>query len=472
MRSTRERVGGNRTALLPPLLSFLLVAAFAAPAPAQRPARGANPPEPEPEAKPLREDDVERIARAYDGADTWTLRAMVLLSLGKDFPPTGARLVLDAAQDKDERLPPYAIELLRGMDAEALKKVATPELVGELVERTLRTKHRLLRERTLDVLARIAPEAGATTREAWRAWWKDAQKTYAPPAWVPPPKPPMEEEFKTTATLFVERAFDLRDAGLDVAIVIDTTGSMQPAIDAARDAIGDVVTLLSNVAPKLRLGLVEYKDLGDLGDGAQVLVPLSRGEKAVHEKLGRLIASGGGDAPERVEKGVEFALGTEMNWNKEANRLILVIGDAPPHAESQAGLLELVKRAHDEPFARPPKPGKPEAPRTGGGPKPSSKAEPLRPFITSTIYTAPEAKKTFEEIAKAGGGASVYLDVGRGGRPARGGKDAPEPEDASGADPAVRSVVEHIMLLSFGAEHRAALSILVRTFFEYLDGAK
>lgn len=459
------------------LLLALFLATPLALASAQNPPKRAEPAPKEPE--PLTIDDASHIVRAYETSETWTLKAMVLISLGKDFPPNGAAIVAKALRDKDERLPPHAIELLRRMEAEALREIATPELVAALVEHSAKAKHKLLRERALDVLARMAPDVAAKDQRDWLAWWNGVKKAYAPVEWVPPPKPKSEDEYKTTATLFVERAFDLRDAGLDVAIVIDTTGSMQVAIDTARDAIEDVVTLLANIAPKLRLGLVEYKDLGDLGDGAQVLVPLSRGEKAVHDKLGRLVASGGGDIPERVEKGVEAALSPEMNWNKEANRLILVIGDAPPHAESQAGLLELVKRAHDEPFAKPPKPGKPEAPRTGAPLKSNAKGEPLRPFITSTIYTAPEAKKTFEEIAKAGGGSAVLLDLGRSPKP--GGKPTEEPPEkpgeeaapkataANATDPSVRRIVEHIMLLSFGQEHRSALEVFVRTFFDYLD---
>lgn len=63
----------------------------------------------------------------------------------------------------------------------------------------------------------------------------------------------------------------------------------------------------------------------------------------------------------------------------------------------------------------------------------------------------------------------MQLDVGRG---PRGAKPAPALEDLAGADPAVRTIVEHILLLSFGQEHRAQLELFVRTFFEYLDGAK
>ena len=455
-------------------LFLCLLLGFAAPAAAQNPPQRAAPAPKEPAPKPLSYDDAEILVRAYGGADTWTLKAMVLLSLGTDFPPNGAGIVTQALRDKDDRLAPHAVELLLRMPPEAAKEIATPELVGELVERTAKVKHKLLRARALEALALLLPDVQAKDQREWLAWWTGAKKTYAPLEWVPPPKPKVEDEYKTTATVFVERAFDLRDAGLDVAIVIDSTGSMQVAIDTARDAVADVVTLLANIAPKLRLGLVEYKELGEIADGAQVLVPLTRGEKAVQDRLARLVASGGGDMPERVEKGIEAALSQEMGWNKDANRLILVIGDAPPHAGTLPPLLELVKRAHDEPFAKAPKPGKPDAPRTGGAARAREKEEDLRPFITSTIYTSAEARTPFEEIAKAGGGAAVHLALGRkGGGAARPAGDEPaKASAANAADPAVRTIVEHIMLLSFGQEHRARLALFVRTFFEYLDGEK
>ena len=428
-------------------LSLLL----SAPLWAQSPAPAKPVAETPPAVQALDQGRTEAIVRAYDAAESWSLQAIVLLSLGTDFHPAGASIVLRALRDKDARLRPHAVELLRRMEPEAAARVALPELVGELIDNTLRDKSALLQQRTLEVLARMLPDAGAEDRAGWRKWWSAAQKTYAPPAWRAPKAVEAEERGRSVAGSIVERAFDLRDAGLDVAIVIDSTGSMQVAIDAARDAIDDVVALLSGIAPKLRLGLVHYKDFDDFGDGAQLLVPMSKNQDAVRERLARLAASGGGDVPERVEKGIEFALGDEMRWNKEANRLILVIGDAPPHPESRAELLRLVKRAHDDPFAR--------AKHPTTGPK-----QPLRPFITSTIATSKEAKADFDEIAKAGGGTSVLLEIGET-RAAPGAK--PGAGDDGGS--AVRKVVEHIMLLSFGQQHRAQLELFVRTFFEYRD---
>jgi Mg-chelatase subunit ChlD len=315
----------------------------------------------------------------------------------------------------------------------------------------------------VDVLRRMVPAAGATDRRGFDEWWRTTKATWAPPPWQ---APPAAKGGGTVAGSVVQRAFDLRDAGLDVAIVIDSTGSMQGPIDAARDAIHDVVALLSGVAPKLRLGLVHYKDFGDIGDGAKLLVPMTKAQDEVRDKLDKLVASGGGDVPERVEAGVAVALSREMGWNKDANRLILVIGDAPPHPEAEEPLYELIRKAREQPFA------------SGKGPVTGVAKDTVRPFITSAIATSPAPKAQFERIAAAGGGMCVVLEgVGGRGRPgarAGGDKGADQGGGKGGAaapttNRATQQLVEHIMLLSFGAQHQAQLRRFVRTFFEYRD---
>jgi len=411
-----------------------------------------RPPPPSPTApkeeppKPLDEGQTRAIVGAYDTAEHWALQAIMLLSLGHDFHPEGARPVLHALTGKEPRLRPYAVELLLALESEQLARVATVEILDALVALAAREKNELLASRAAEVLAKRFSRPTGGARGEWVAWWRQARATHALAPWIAPEAD--NEPGRSVARAFVERAFDLRDAGLDVGLVIDSTGSMQIPIDSVRDAIDDLVGVLAGIAPKLRIGLAHYKDLEDLGDGAQLLVPLTRRHADVRERLGKLIAGGGGDVPERVEKGVEVALSKEMDWNREANRLLLVIGDAPPHADALEPLLKLVKDAHDRPFAR--------------GAKPvSGKREPLRPFITSTLATSRAAQPTFEQIAKAGGGTCVLMEVqaGRAGAAAR-------PGD-SGA--AARTIVEHVLLLSFGAQHRPQLQRFVRTFFEYRD---
>ncbi|MFM7297654.1 MAG: vWA domain-containing protein [Planctomycetota bacterium] len=415
------------------------------PGPAQPPQAPAKPEEKVEPPKPLDRTLTEAVARTWSTAEHWALQAIVLLSLGNDFHPAGAVPLAASLRAEDVRLRPYAVEVLRGMEPTKLACVATPELIDALVEVVYKEKNELLGSRAAEVLARVFADGPGLERKAWKRFWQERRETYVPAPWQPPPSE--ASDGRSTAGAFVERAFDLRDAGLDVAIVIDSTGSMQAAIDIARDAIYDVVSLLSGVAPKLRLGVVHYKDVTDFSDGAQLLVPMTKKQEVVRESLAKLVANGGGDLPENVDKGLEVALGKEMDWNKEANRLILVIGDAPPHPASMGAVLQLVKDAHDKPFVR--------------GSKPlSGKREPLKPFITSTIATSQACKAEFEQIAKAGGGASVYMEVRNGGGRATNDVDPAQ---------AARSVVEHVLLLSFGAQHRPQLQRFARVFFEYRD---
>ena len=430
--------------------SALVLAFLAGTALAQAPAAPKqSPAAPAPAAlaqAPLGEAATQVLVRAHDEAGHWALRAIVLLSLGRDFHPAGSTALVKALADKDARMHAYAVELLRRMDPAAAPKVATRELVDALVDGPLQEKSEFVRDRTLEALSLLVPGTGANDRNGWREWWRRNELLHVPPAWTPPPAAPRGAG--TVAGSVVEKAFDLRDAGLQVAVVIDSTGSMQQAINAARDAIDDVVALLSGIAPRFEVGLVHYKDFGDMGDGAKLLEPLTRDQKAVRERLAKLVAGGGGDTPERVECGVGVALGREMGWDRNANRLVLVIGDAPAHEEVMTELVDLVKRAHDQPFS------KAKGPVTGA--KQPSK---LRPFITSCIATNPAAKAHFEAIAAAGGGACVLLPLATPN-----GKDV-----AAAQSKAVQEVVRHVLKLSFGTQYEAQLNLFADVYFSWRD---
>ncbi|MFN8825180.1 MAG: vWA domain-containing protein [Planctomycetota bacterium] len=399
------------------------------------------------------------IVRSYGETEPWSLRAVVVLSLGSDWHPDGVPIVLATLRDRDERLVPYGIEVLRGMDDASLREVATHELVDELVDKQLKRKNALFTSRVLAVLARMLPQANITDRKSAETWWRHNRDLYVVAPWTEPPKVQGAQRGATVGTSVLTRAFDLRDAGLDVVIVVDSTGSMQIAIDTARDAIDDVVALLSGIAPKLRLGLVDYKDLEDVEEGARLLAPLTKNQQDVRDKLAKLEAGGGGDFPERVDKGIEIALSKGMGWNKDANRLLLVIGDAPVHSEHETALLDVVKRAYEHPF------------ETGKGAITGKKAE-LRPFVTSTIGIGPGPTDQFARMATAGGGASVTLELQAAAPPPAGGRGAapPPPPPAAAAartNASVQQIVEHVLALSFGPSHRAHLQRFVRTFFEY-----
>jgi Mg-chelatase subunit ChlD len=417
------------------ILPFLLLLSSIAPAPGQdagTPPRGLN------------EKDTAGVVQTFAGADSWGMQAIALLSLGTDWHPAGSAIVLQAMQSKDARLRPFGIEQLRRTDPRVFASVCTPELVAELVDHQLQAKCELVRERALAVLQRLFPQAAAGG-DAMQRYWHEHQDGYAPPAWTAPPPDP--DANRTVAV--VQRAFDLRDAGLQVAIVIDSTLSMQPGINAARDAVNDIATILASIAPKFELGLVHYKDLCDFPVGARILEPLTRNRERVRDRLEHLVEGGGGDFPEKVDAGIEVALSKEMKWNKDSNRLILVIGDAPPHKQDMDRLLALVERAHKHPFQDPKDP-------PAAAPK-----LPLRPFIVSAIAVAPEAKSAFEQIAKAGGGTCVAMEL-----PAAS-PGAPASAPRSGQTTAGEQIARHVLVLSFGMQFEPQLRAFVDTFFAY-----
>ena len=137
---------------------------------------------------------------------------------------------------------------------------------------------------------------------------------------------------------------DLRARGLDVVIVLDATGSMQRFIDRARDTLDEIIADLAVVVPTLRLGIVAYRDTGD--EWVTRTLDLSADRYRIHDFLYRLEASGGrrvgADFEEAVEVGLEVAC-DGSSWRPEARRVVLLVGDAPYHAEDQSAALATVR---------------------------------------------------------------------------------------------------------------------------------
>ncbi len=385
-------------------------------------------------------------ARYHDSADSWTLKALALTSLGEHWHPVGTPMVLDALKSRDRRLVAFGLEALYRTRADVLRAVATPDLIEELIDHTSRTRVQLVKDRALAVLERLAPDASASDRGDWKSWWRQHRRDWAPAEWPALPKPDGEKPAQTTTAPILERAIDLRDAGLDLVICIDTTGSMGGPMAATRDAIGGIVALLGGIAPHFRAGLVQYRDLGDLSGGADVMVPLTRNADSVRDKLDHTHAGGGGDPPEAVDAGLERSLGRDVGWNPRANKLILLIGDAPPHENKLDHAVDLSRTAHADP-----------ASEFGGGPITGKHAGEIRPFVISAIAIRPEALSSFQEIARAGGGVCVKMfpDARSGG--------------SGAADGGARTIVEHVLSMSFGEQWRAQVEDFVRTWFAYHD---
>ncbi|MCU0862881.1 MAG: VWA domain-containing protein [Planctomycetes bacterium] len=428
---------------------------------------------------PLGQAATEAIAARFTAADHWVQKAVTLLSLNTWWHPAGAGMIAAALREKDPKLTAFAVEALLRADPTLLPAVATSELLDELIVRQLARSNDLLVERVLAACKRLAPKVDAADKGAWLRWWNANKATWAPEPWT-------ARDQNTTGEGTVaasQRAFDLYQTGLDMVLCIDSTGSMQPTIDALGAALGDMVDILDGISPKMRLAIVHYKDYGELGKpGAKVVQPFNKNISGAQKNLADLRAYGGGDLPEAVFGGLEQSLDPKLGWKKDANKLVVLIGDAPPHPNDRGKLLELVRAAHETPGTPA---GKPTT-----GPKAAE-----TPFLTSCIGVVVNyegklrdqpgyrefvdsqkvMREDFAAIAKAGGGVYVEVEFTFRDEPQPTGKDKKDKgkENDKGtaiASAATRRIVEHILVLSFGERFAAEMREFVRIYYDYKGG--
>lgn len=115
---------------------------------------------------------------------------------------------------------------------------------------------------------------------------------------------------------------------LDVVFVIDATESMKDDIGKVRELLEPMLLDLLPGYTAWRVGLVLYKDYDDdfmVKPACQFTSDLTVFRKA----LGSFRVQGGRDIPEAVYEGLDGALA--YPWNADADRKIILVGDAPPH---------------------------------------------------------------------------------------------------------------------------------------------
>ena len=119
---------------------------------------------------------------------------------------------------------------------------------------------------------------------------------------------------------------------VDVAIVLDTTGSMQGQIDRLKETLDAIHYQLTSLPthPDIRFGMVAYRDQGDVY--VTRVTPFTSNVESYQSVLRDLRADGGGDTPEDLQSGLDAAM-HRLDWRPEALRLGFIITDAPPHTD-------------------------------------------------------------------------------------------------------------------------------------------
>lgn len=136
---------------------------------------------------------------------------------------------------------------------------------------------------------------------------------------------------------------NLRRNGLDIVIVFDSTGSMGGEIRQVKQQIRSIGGTLLKLVPKARISLCTYRDRGD--DFVVRGLPLTDNISEVERFLADIEADGGGDEPEAVDEGLRWAI-TNNQFRANARKVILLFGDAPPHAQYRGVCLNLASDFH------------------------------------------------------------------------------------------------------------------------------
>jgi Mg-chelatase subunit ChlD len=121
---------------------------------------------------------------------------------------------------------------------------------------------------------------------------------------------------------------------VEVAFVLDTTGSMSGLIENAKRKIWSIATSIVDTNPnaEVRMALVAYRDIGD--EYVTRKFELTTDIQGLYAELLKFKAQGGGDWAESVNEALDVAV-TKLNWNQDTNvrKIVFLVGDAPPHMD-------------------------------------------------------------------------------------------------------------------------------------------
>ncbi|MHC4989966.1 MAG: HEAT repeat domain-containing protein [Planctomycetota bacterium] len=222
----------------------------------------------------------------------------------------------------------------------------------------------------------------------WHSWLRQVGRSFVVhPGYAIPEDDTRRLEPSLLAQLPFDRFFSLEDyiaklseRRVDLVVCLDTTASMWDELDEAKAGLDDMMIFASDVVTELRVGLVAYRDKRDSyetrGWDLTSEIALAR------QRLWQLSAGGGGDKPEAVYPALRAAYGS-MSWSQEHTKVLVLVGDAPPHPGFQGQCATMAQRAFDQ-----------------------------LELTTHAIQAEGEAVEQFPEIAAAGGGRCVTLESG------------------------------------------------------------
>lgn len=339
--------------------------------------------------------------------DAWQVRAFSIRSLGR------RRIAADESWFADEAEPRvlrtalrhrYSLEaarLERGVTRLAERRNVDERMLGvelgaasgdpeleSIARETLRSVILRMDRRQAGALspriAAVTGKRGIRRAHNWQTWLLKAGRSFeVRPAFtipagddplVPAGLPALDTERFTRLEDYMSTLHDRR---IDLAICLDTTASMSGELAEAQAGLDDLMVFAADVVSEFRVAIVAYRDARSRYQTRWWDFTSSIDEARGH--LWSLAANGGGDTPESVSAAMRDAF-TNLVWLDDHVKVLIVIGDAPPHPGTGAHCITMAKRA-----------------RHGAD------------VTTHVIQTEDVDVKHFPEIAEAGEGRCVSL---------------------------------------------------------------
>ncbi|GAB7189437.1 hypothetical protein NUM3379_01430 [Kineococcus sp. NUM-3379] len=120
---------------------------------------------------------------------------------------------------------------------------------------------------------------------------------------------------------------------IDIAFVVDTTGSMGSAINSVKAAATSLVNQVAARTDSARFSLVDYRDFASRTGSPQDYPSTLRQDftsdpSAINTAIQGLDLGYGGDTPETMYSGLNTAF--DLTWRPGAKKMAVVLADAPP----------------------------------------------------------------------------------------------------------------------------------------------
>lgn len=239
------------------------------------------------------------------------------------------------------------IELGAASQTDAVRALAADKTANLI--RNMNPQIAAVVSRRLAAVLQIDP-VPADIRE-WRQWLVRQPRTYQLPRPAPPTTDGATSIIAAADTDTFVRLRDylgaLRQRDLELVITIDATNSMGPMIDAVKADVDALILFLSDISSTMRLGLVAYRDHDNTGRLIEAH-RFSTDLESLRNFLFGLTTPGGATYPEAVLDGIRAC--RQFEWNPQAERQIILIGDAPPHDADGSELRQLLEWYRSEGF--------------------------------------------------------------------------------------------------------------------------